>query len=75
MLKILAGISFMVLAASAEAKDQSPWFGSDAAAPEQISLLSDATVLSASDVVSAIDKLPCPIEGCPLSKKLGKEQN
>lgn len=75
MLKFLVCVSFVLAVASAEAKDTSPWFGSEANPPEQISLASNSDQFSVDAAVSSVDPDSCLLEGCPLPKNLGKEDN
>jgi hypothetical protein len=68
MLKCWAFISIVLIATPASANEPSPWFGSAASAPEQISLV-QATVTTA----SLTKPVECPIEGCKTAKNLGKQ--
>ncbi len=65
----------LVWVGSAVAADQSPWFGSQATPPQQISLDVNSDQIAddglASDAI--LTELECPIEGCPTPKKLGKQ--
>jgi hypothetical protein len=59
----------------AVAADQSPWFGSQASPPQQISLNSNSEQIANDSLASdeTLTELDCPNEGCPTPKKLGKQ--
>jgi hypothetical protein len=69
---VLAFVASFISPACAE--NSGPWFGSEATPPEQISLTQADIQTSPGAMVSDAGKILCPIEGCPLPQKLGKEE-
>ena len=61
------------LNSSTQAETLSPWFGSEASAPEQLNSLGHEQQIIDSTQVSAADvEIICPIEGCPTEVNFGK---
>jgi hypothetical protein len=73
-------VALLLLNSSVLADDVTPWFGSEASAPEQVSLsdtpdqLIDLSRLS-TNAVSSSDAKDCPVEGCPLPANSDKVTN
>ena len=64
---------FIGLNSAAQSENLSPWFGSDASDPVQMTLpLYDQKQAVSSQVSAAEVDLTCPIEGCPTEAKLVK---
>ncbi len=64
---------FAGLSSSSYAETSSPWFGSEASAPAQISFVSNTQQLIVSDeVLTEKIAMICPIEGCPTDANFGK---
>ncbi len=69
MFKVIAMIGLIFISGAARANDLSPWFGSDAIAPEQIKtrILTDTRVES-------VTKLDCAIYDCATLVKIAKPE-
>jgi hypothetical protein len=73
-----AFMGMIMFATPTFANDLSPWFGSEASPPEQVSFAPSTTEQSVPAQVSVTTAslsapLVCPIEGCKTAENLGKQ--
>jgi hypothetical protein len=69
MLKFWISVSILVCCSSAQAEEVGPWFGSEVASPEQVSVIVTAT--NGSDPVQNPN---CTIYSCPKLKNIVKPE-